>query len=293
MANARGKTMDNTHLSIDQAETRGFIHRDYIAHCLRWSHVAKFMGEKSRYKTADLLDIGCGKDLPLLRLLYSSKLIPDTGSYTGIDINKLEAPFNLGRYPHELVGQTDVCEWNDNGSTFAVITCFEVLEHVEPEHSFRILQRIASLLEDDGRAFFSTPCYDASVGAAGNHVNEMSFDGLHALIDAAGLEVVQVNGTFASIRDYQGQLEKDGHGPLFNRLRGYYDTNYLATIFAPLYPHLSRNAIWRVRKPQGIVGNKHELGKTIPALADAAGASHSSSDKWTDFINQLLEKQHG
>ena len=53
MANIRGKAMDNTHLSIDQAEKRGFIHRDYIAHCLRWSHVAKFMGEKSRYKTAD------------------------------------------------------------------------------------------------------------------------------------------------------------------------------------------------------------------------------------------------
>ena len=35
MANARGKEIDNTHLSIDQAEARGFIHRDYIAHCLR------------------------------------------------------------------------------------------------------------------------------------------------------------------------------------------------------------------------------------------------------------------
>ncbi len=106
MANIRGKAMDNTHLSIDQAEKRGFIHRDYIAHCLRWSHVVKFMGEKSRYKTADLLDIGCGKDLPLLRLLYSSKMIPDTGSYTGVDINKLEAPFNLGRYPLRA-GRTD------------------------------------------------------------------------------------------------------------------------------------------------------------------------------------------
>jgi len=38
MANARGKEIDNTHLSIDQAEARGFLHRDYIAHCLRWSN---------------------------------------------------------------------------------------------------------------------------------------------------------------------------------------------------------------------------------------------------------------
>ena len=43
MANARGKEIDNTHLSIDQAEERGFIHRDYIAHCLRWTHVAKYL----------------------------------------------------------------------------------------------------------------------------------------------------------------------------------------------------------------------------------------------------------
>ena len=42
MANARGKEIDNTHLSIDQAEARGFIHRDYIAHCLRWTHVSVF-----------------------------------------------------------------------------------------------------------------------------------------------------------------------------------------------------------------------------------------------------------
>ena len=56
MANARGKEIDNTHLSIDQAEERGFIHRDYIAHCLRWTHVAKYLHLKSRYKTARIID---------------------------------------------------------------------------------------------------------------------------------------------------------------------------------------------------------------------------------------------
>ena len=50
MANARGKSIDNTHLSIDQAEERGFIHRDYIAHCLRWTHVAKWMGKPANLK---------------------------------------------------------------------------------------------------------------------------------------------------------------------------------------------------------------------------------------------------
>ena len=65
MANARGKEIDNTHLSIDQAEARGFIHRDYIAHCLRWTHVSKYLHLQARYKTARVIDIGCGKDMPL------------------------------------------------------------------------------------------------------------------------------------------------------------------------------------------------------------------------------------
>lgn len=282
MANARGKEIDNTHLSIDQAEKRGFIHRDYIAHCLRWTHVAKYMQQKQRYKTVDLLDIGCGKDLPLLRLLYSSKLIPDTGSYTGIDVNKLEVPFTLGRFDYELVPQTDVCKWEDKGSTFGVITSFEVLEHVEPAHTFAILKRIRSLLEVNGVAFLSTPCYDAHVGAAGNHVNEMSFKALRALILLAGLRVDNVWGTFASIRDYQGQLEADGYGSLFDKLREYYDSNYLATIFAPLYPSLARNALWRVSR-DGVPysGSPQEL------LATVSEAKHSSSEKWCQFVSDL------
>jgi hypothetical protein len=284
MSNARGKEIDNTHLSIDLAERRGFIHRDYIAHCLRWSHVAKYLSAKQLYKTADILDIGCGKDLPLLRMLYSSRLIPDTGSYTGVDVNTLEAPFNLGRFPHELVGNTDVCEWDDGGSTFAVITSFEVLEHVEPAHTLAILQRIRSLLEDDGVAFISTPVYDADTGAAANHVNEMSYKGLEFLIKYAGLKIDQVNGTFASIKDYKDQIDKDGLTPVFDRLREYYDTNYLSTIFAPLYPRLSRNCIWRLSKSFDLAVHM--------ANGDLAAEKHSSSEKWGSFILSLLDKEN-
>jgi hypothetical protein len=74
MANERGKHIDNTHLSIDQAEARGFIHRDYIAHCLRWTHVAKWMGKPDNRKNCKLLDIGCGKDVPLARMLFTSRM---------------------------------------------------------------------------------------------------------------------------------------------------------------------------------------------------------------------------
>ena len=58
MANERGKSVDKTFLSIDNAEERGFLHRDYIAHCLRWTHVVKWLHQGGRYKTARILDVG-------------------------------------------------------------------------------------------------------------------------------------------------------------------------------------------------------------------------------------------
>ena len=76
MANERGKSIDKTYLSIDTAEDRGFIHRDYVSHCLRWTHVIKRLYERKTWQTARILDVGCGRELPMAKLLYSSKLIP-------------------------------------------------------------------------------------------------------------------------------------------------------------------------------------------------------------------------
>lgn len=287
MANIRGKQIDNTHLSIDQAEARGFLHRDYIAHCLRWTHVCRHLQRSGLYKTADVLDIGCGKEVPLAKLMYSSRLVPVTGSYTGIDVNKLSVPdmFHTGKFDIELIGETDVCEHDFGGSTFAVITCFEVLEHVEPEHSLRILRKIKSLLEPGGKAFLSTPCYDPNMGAAANHVNEMSYEAFGSMIEHAGLQIENQFGTFASMKDYK-HLLSPAEEAIFSRLRDYYDTNYLATIFAPLFPHASRNCIWEVTKERTpILENEFSL------LSELGGAEHSSSGTWETFINNLSTKE--
>ena len=82
-----GRTIDKTHLSIDQAEDRGFIHRDYLAHCFRWSHVVKHLGKKKLYKRASIIDIGCGKEIPLLKTLYTMKMTPKL--YQAIDVNRI------------------------------------------------------------------------------------------------------------------------------------------------------------------------------------------------------------
>jgi len=250
MANARGKHIDNTHLSIDQAEERGFIHRDYIAHCLRWTHVAKWMGKPENRKDCKLLDIGCGKDVPLAKMLMTSRMASDGLQYIGIDYNKLEMPkaFENTKFKPTLIGNVAFPDCQLPVEKFDVITSFEVLEHVEPLHALKMLQGMNKFLADDGIVFVSTPVYDEKVGAADNHVNEMSYEAMQAMIAHAGFEIDDHFGTFASIKDYKEVLEKEDIDGVFNRLRAYYDSNYLATIFAPLYPRHARNVLWRLKK---------------------------------------------
>jgi hypothetical protein len=208
MANARGKHIDNTHLSIDQAETRGFIHRDYLAHCLRWSHVVRNLQQSGFYARARLLDIGCGRDVPLAKTLYSSRLIVQ--EYVGVDWNKHDtfdlSAFHTGKFPISTFGRVDFASdqvWfdraqdgqplinirGDNGNDYFtmpnVLTCFEVVEHIEPAHVRALLLKASQTLkfaeELDGQTpmmFLSTPNYDRQVGAAANHVNEMRHDAL-------------------------------------------------------------------------------------------------------------------
>ena len=84
------RLLDKTFLSLDLAEERRLVHRDYIAHCFRWSHVVKFLNQKHRYKDAVVLDVGCGKEMPLAKLLYVNKMTPTY--YVGVDANKFEIP---------------------------------------------------------------------------------------------------------------------------------------------------------------------------------------------------------
>ena len=255
MANARGKSIDNTHLSIDNAEQRGFIHRDYIAHCFRWSYVVKHLLRKHRYKEATILDIGCGREVPLAKLLYSNKMTPK--AYIGVDVNKLQPDFNFGKMAPfmNLLGQTDICNIQllegktdifchnkETGDIFdkpTVVTCFEVLEHVEPEHTVRMLQKIREIMDPSGVAIISTPCFNGD--AAANHVNEITYEALGTLIQTLGFGISAVHGTFASQRDIEPYLSDCNEYWL---LKDYYDSNVLSTIFAPLFPEASRNALW-------------------------------------------------
>lgn len=253
--NAHGKAVDTTYLSLETAEERGFIHRDYIAHCMRWSHVIKRLTERKQYTTARILDIGCGRELPLATTLYSSRLIP--AAYYGVDVGPINddahARFHSGKFPLNVFERTDFCNLSLadlDGQLATHITCFEVLEHVEPKHMLRMLDHMKTLLQPNGTAFISTPCWDV-MSCAANHVNEMKYEALGAVFEAGGWTVKNVSGTFASLRDYEHVLAP-GHREAFNDLRDYYDVNFLACVFAPFYPAQSRNCLWEIQQGIGI-----------------------------------------
>jgi hypothetical protein len=321
----QNRVIDKTYLSLDLAEERGLIHRDYIAHCFRWSHVVKFLNQQHRYKEARILDVGCGKEIPLAKTLYVNKMTP--ARYVGVDVNDFEIPAMLTgkKIPITIWAETDFCaldphdvgkvvglwpslqpqitknygingeyHYDHNGDLVEVpniLVCFECLEHVQPEHCRRMLQHFKELTSDSCHYFISTPCWNGS--AAENHINEMTFAALGALIEDLGYNIEGVYGTFASISDYEQQLadvttyDKNTRKviattdlrPIFAALRNYYDTNALSTIFAPLFPAQSRNCLWHLTKKQGDSAAQDRLFSAL----ESTPQPWSQSPSWKDL----------
>lgn len=290
MANKHGKEVDTTSLSLDQAANRGFIHRDYLAHCLRWSHVCRYLHEKKRYQTHHVLDVGCGKEAPLPKLLFSSRLTHTTGSYTGLDYGKIEWPASIPqgspKFKAQFLEKADFVKVTLPRKAFDTVVCFEVMEHVEPYHTYEMLCRIRGVLASGGVAFVSTPCYDKAVGAADNHVNEMTYHGFKALIELAALKVDEVYGTFASQKDYK-KLMAPAEREVFDKLSKYYDSNVVSCMFAPLYAEQSRNCIWKLSQGKVVAPNPKDP-------VDVFAASNSSSTKWqTDLKKAIAASKKG
>jgi hypothetical protein len=104
---------------------------------------------------------------------------------------------------------------------------------------------------------------------------------MQAMIAHAGFEIDDHFGTFASIKDYKEVLEKEDIDGVFNRLRAYYDSNYLATIFAPLYPSHARNVLWRLKK----AANKDAALPKFKELPQPL----SSSNEWQPLFDYVGE----
>lgn len=261
-----------------RATELGQVHRDLTAHNMRWLHVSKHLGgddwdyERQRAvgeyipealrltfmmrfivgdkMDATLVDLGSGPNVYLARSLYTNRR--RVKKYIAVDYRRPEPSFK----PHFAleVLQGDVTVWDPTYSRVLelleqpapdFITSFEVLEHMDKAHGLLFLDNIHRLADLDTIIFFSTPCADGRHFPA-EHIYEWGYGELKEELEKR-FSIEQHYGTFASQKDIVPLLTPDQR-ETFARLQEYYDSHYLATILAPLYPHAARNVLWKLRR---------------------------------------------
>jgi len=240
MGSKLSEPVNKTQLDIERAEDRGIIHRDYAAHYFRWSFALRYIDYQSK-----VLDIGCANGM-LAQVLYVNKYKPKL--YVGIDIrpNVLQAIRERKvNFPVETrCIDLRVKDIPFDAETFDTEVSFEMVEHITPNYLNHILVEASRVLKPDGRFLLSTPNFNGS--AAANHVHEFREEELRGYLEKV-FDVVNQFGTFASKPDIY-QVLTEAERSIYDRLWNYYDNNVMSNIFAPLYPHHSRNILWVLKK---------------------------------------------
>jgi 2-polyprenyl-3-methyl-5-hydroxy-6-metoxy-1,4-benzoquinol methylase len=236
-----------------QAKTLG---RDYSAHFFRWSFARRLIK-----KTDHVLDLGCGVDQPLKKILFNSGGGALCASYTGVDLNKLKAQANqhVTLFPEtdftSAAGFKKVTTAEGGptgGRQFDVIVHLEIIEHMPVEAGAKLLANCYKALKPGGLMVMSTPVYDGKHHAA-NHIHEYTVDELMKAVTKAKFTVERRFGTFMDIKHIgkvglQESHLNDAIKTVRDRLGEYFDNDALANIFGPLYPNHARNNLWMCRK---------------------------------------------
>ena len=236
-----------TELNPSKNFERHVYHRDQFAHYLRWTYALNLLR-----RNMNVLDFGCGSG-QLLEVIYRNRL--KAAEYTGYDIRKRTINNNNKTYEKldwANFKQVDLCnpDLEPTHCQYDLICSFEVAEHIGKHNIDTFLRNIVKHMNKDTILLLSTPCFDARVGAAKNHiidgeVGEFGYEELkHILVKYFTIE--EHFGTFASQRDYKPEMNEH-QLKMFNQLNKYYDANLVSILFAPLFPHKSRNCIWRLR----------------------------------------------
>jgi 2-polyprenyl-3-methyl-5-hydroxy-6-metoxy-1,4-benzoquinol methylase len=234
-----------TQLNPDTTFERHVFHRDQFAHYLRWTHALKLL--KIGMK---VLDFGSGsgnmaevmyrnryKGERYLGLEYRQRTV-DNANEKFKDVNWIEFK------------QQDLTINFFEGNDWDMITCFEVIEHINKKNVEAFLKNLALHCNASTTVLLSTPVYNEKVGAAGNHiidgvVQEFTFNELKNYLEKFFI-VEKVFGTFASQRDYKDVMSEVDK-IFFNQAKEYFDSNILSCLMAFKYPEQSRNCLWRLR----------------------------------------------
>lgn len=242
---------DTTSLRANGGAART-LHRDYSAHFFRWSFARRLIK-----KTDHVLDLGCGVDQPLKRVLFESASGPLAASYTGVDLNPLKASGNQhvmilgGRDFTDPKVAKEIMVHHTPGQGFDVVVHFEIIEHMPVDAGVRLLKHCYNALRPGGLMIMSTPVYDGKHHAA-NHIHEYTVPELQALVEKAGFRIEQRFGTFMDVKHIGKAIPQGGELEAVRivkrALEQYFDNDALSNIFGPLYPDHARNCIWICRK---------------------------------------------
>jgi 2-polyprenyl-3-methyl-5-hydroxy-6-metoxy-1,4-benzoquinol methylase len=236
---------NKTQLNVYESIERGIVHRDYYAHLFRWTHVLKLLKINQQ-----ILDFGCGS-AGLLETMYRNKYSPT--KYLGLDIRSGVIESSKVKYSKlkfaEFKCQNLVDDFN-YGNNWDIICSFEVIEHVNKKNAVKFLDNLKNHCSENTIVMLSTPVYNPTVGAAGNHtydgqVQEYKYEELKSLLEV-NFEIIKTFGTFASQKDYIGEMTNE-EKRLLTKFLEYYDSNVISIIFAPLFPKQSRNCLWQLK----------------------------------------------
>lgn len=248
---------NTTQLEPLNAVEKGIMHRDMNAHIFRWTHVLK-----NAKIGQTIVDFGAGK-CNLLEVMYRNRYKPS--KYIALEFSQADVDFSKDKFkkvnfPIEI-HQEDIVRPKLDFTKFQadIVVSFEVAEHVGKQNVPTFLENFKKCGNDNATYYLSTPNYDPSVGAAGNHTydsndgrgvapQELDHFELQQMIVDAGFKIVDKFGTFASQRDYKGSLN-EWQTEMFNALSKYYDSNMLSNLMAPVIePELARNTLWVLQK---------------------------------------------
>lgn len=217
-----------------------YVHRDYAAHFFRWVTVREAVGRDDR-----VLDIGCGQDQPLQRLLTAS-LSHLPARYVGVDLNpiaeKLRTPWGMVYDRFNFIAR-----WEELAAhgPYTVATCFEVIEHMDVDNGRKLLKAVLELLAPDGTFYLSTPVFDGR--AAKNHVHEYEVAELQALVTEAGWQTAARYGTFGNVNALKKVLTPEER-MLWTKWEGRLGNEGLSVVFATDHPDQCRNNLWVLKK---------------------------------------------
>lgn len=236
------RDFDKSSLHADQHGK--IVHRDYAAHFFRWGFVSRKMKRGDR-----ILDVGCGVEAPLAHVL-SGHMSNLPSKYVGVDYNdRPRKGFGAhdGGWREFHYGFNFAEDYEDLGfvpQSFDIATCFEVVEHMQPEACLQLLKGIRYYLKPEtGRFYLSTPVFDGHRAAA--HIHEYTVEELAVALESTGYVIEARYGTFASLRDVKPQLTPE-QSLVWRDLSQYYGNDVLSVMFAPLYPDHSRNNMWEL-----------------------------------------------